>query len=121
VTSSTAGRCRSHSQPGVGVDLLGHHQRQPGGAQALPQADQDCRQRAGQDDVADQLAPAEPEHLAQLGQPAVHAADAGERVQYSGTAAASATSVILGDSPMPNHTMNTGISPNSAAACAAPA
>jgi hypothetical protein len=34
------------SEPGVGVDLLGHHQREPGDAQALPQAHQHLRQRA---------------------------------------------------------------------------
>ena len=33
--------------------------------------------------------------------------------RYSGIAAPSAIRMILGSSPMPNHTMNTGISPNS--------
>jgi hypothetical protein len=41
-------------------------------AQALPQPDEHLRQRAGQHDMPDQLAPAQPEHLAELGQLGVH-------------------------------------------------
>ena len=81
VAQELGGLADDEPQARVRVDLLGHHQGQPGHTQALPQADQHLRQRAGQDDVPDHLGPAQAERLAGLGQPGVHAADARERVQ----------------------------------------
>jgi hypothetical protein len=69
------------AEPRVGVDLLGDDEREPGDAEALPEPDQRLGERAGQDHVPDERDPAEPQRPARLDEPAVHATDAGERVE----------------------------------------
>ena len=46
------------AEAGVGVDLLGDDQREPGDAERLAEADERAGQRAGDDDVAEPLAAA---------------------------------------------------------------
>ena len=59
------GRLADHEAQPVGhVELLGHHQGQPGGPQALAQADQGLGERTGEHDMADELEPAQAQHAA---------------------------------------------------------
>jgi len=63
------------------VDLLRHHVNDPDGDQREAQADEEARQRAGEDHSSHQAKAGEPERLPRLHQLHVHAADRGERVQ----------------------------------------
>ena len=67
--------------PDDGGDRLGHDQRQPHDAERVAQADEDRRQRAGQDDPPEQRAAAKPVDPRHLDQAAVDGADAVEGVE----------------------------------------
>ena len=74
------GRGDHEAEPGVGVDLLAHDQREQRADHAQPEPGQRRGERAGQHDVPHQLPAGQPEHLAELAELGVDAADAREGV-----------------------------------------